>query len=96
MFPSDAFAKIESSLAEGLPGAEMQIQGADGVTRTPFFHANAGMLRLDRERSLTAELPNKASIKLPEEGGFRSQFLENYRSNDGVSFKSAYVRGGNS
>lgn len=69
----------------------MQIQGADGVTRTHFFHANAGMLRLDGEHPLTGALPNKASIKLPEEGGFRSQFLENYRSGDGVSFKSAYV-----
>jgi hypothetical protein len=28
---------------------------------------------------------------LPEEGGFRSQFLESYQSGDGISFKSAYM-----
>jgi hypothetical protein len=28
---------------------------------------------------------------LPDEGGFRSQFLEGYQSGDGVSFKSAYM-----
>ena len=91
MFPSDAFGKIESSLAEELPGGGMQIQGADGIVRTHFFHANAAMLQSNGERSLAGQLPNKASIKLPEEGGFRSQFIENYRSNNGVSFKSAYV-----
>lgn len=30
-------------------------------------------------------------IRLPDEGGFRSQFIDGYRSGDGVSFKSAYM-----
>ncbi|MGA7292822.1 MAG: CHAT domain-containing protein [Terriglobales bacterium] len=37
------------------------------------------------------DLGNQGLIRLPDEGGFRSQFLESYRSGDGVSFKSAYM-----
>src|SRR5260370_7032746 len=90
MLPSDAFAKIESTLLGETPTAGIQIQGTDGITRTYFFHANSHAIRPDTNNPLTMELGSKASAHLPEEGGFRSQFLENY-SSGGVSFKSAYV-----
>jgi hypothetical protein len=91
MLPSDAFAKIESTLLGETPTAGIQVRGTDGVTRTYFFHAHAHAIRPDTNNPPTIELESKASVHLPEEGGFRSQFLEDYRS-EGVSFKSAYVQ----
>ena len=90
MLPSDAFAKIESALRKDSPATGIQIQGTDGITRTYFFHADSHAIRPDTNNPPTMELGSKASAHLPEEGGFRSQFLENY-SSGGVSFKSAYV-----
>lgn len=91
MLPSDAFAKIESALQGDAPSSGIQVQGADGTTRTHTFHAHAHILRSDAGHPLMHDLGNKGFVRLPDEGGFRSQFVENYQSGDGVSFKSAYM-----
>lgn len=91
MLPSDAFAKVESVLQRDTSSAGIQIQGADGIVRTHTFHAHAHILRSDAGHPLTPELGNQGFVRLPDEGGFRSQFIEGYRSDDGISFKSAYM-----
>jgi hypothetical protein len=83
MLPSDAFAEVKRTLLGETPATGIQIQTADGITRTYLFHAHA--------HSVGADAGHQASVHLPEEGGFRSQFAENYRSPDGVSFRSAYM-----
>jgi hypothetical protein len=91
MFPSDAFAKIESALRGDTPAPGIKVEGPDGVTRTHIFHAHAHVLRSDAGHPLTPDLGDQGTVHLPDQGGFRSQFLESYRSVDGVSFKSAYM-----
>lgn len=91
MLPSEAFAKIESALQGETPSAGMQFQGADGITRNHIFHAHAHILRSDAAHPLTPDIGSQGFIRLPDEGGFRSQFLDSYKSDDGVSFKSAYM-----
>jgi hypothetical protein len=83
MLPSDAFAEVEKTLLGETSTTGIQIKTADGITRTYFFHAHAHSLRTDAG--------SETSVQLPEEGGFRSQLSEKYRSGDGVSFKSAYM-----
>jgi hypothetical protein len=91
MLPSDAFAKIESALQGDTPAAGIQVQGTDGITRTHTFHAHAHILRGDVGHPLTPDLGGQGFVRLPDEGGFRSRFIESYRSDDGISFKSAYM-----
>jgi hypothetical protein len=91
MLPSDAFAKIESVLQGGASSAGIQAQSADGITRTHTFHAHAHILRSDAGHPLAHDLGSQGFVRLPDEGGFRSQFLESYQSGDGISFKSAYM-----
>lgn len=91
MLPSDAFAKIESVLQGDTPSAGIHVQGTDGTTRTHTFHARAHILRSDAGHPLIHELGSKGFVRLSDEGGFRSQFIESYQSGDGISFKSAYM-----
>lgn len=86
MLPSDAFAKIESAPSGDMPSAGIQVQGADGVTRTHTFHAHAHILHSDAGHPLAHDLENRGYVRLPDEGGFRSQFLDSYESGDGISF----------
>ena len=58
--------------------------------REHTFHAHAAILRADAQHPLTQELGSQGFVRLPDEGGFRSQFTERYES-DGISFKSAYM-----
>jgi hypothetical protein len=83
MLPSHTFAEVEKTLLGETTTTGIQIKTADGITRTYFFHAHA--------HSLRTVAGSEASVQLPEEGGFRSQFSENYQSGSGVSFKSAYM-----
>jgi len=84
MFPSDALAKVESSIRGETPGTGVQL-------RTHTFHAHANILHSDAGHPLAHELGNQGFVRLPDEGGFRSQFVEGYQSGDGISFKSAYM-----
>jgi hypothetical protein len=90
MLPSDALAKLESSILGETPAAGLPVQ-AGSTTRTHTFHGHAQVLSSDAGHPLSHNLENQGLIRLPEEGGFRSQFLDSYRSDDGVSFKSAYM-----
>lgn len=63
----------------------MALQTGNDTTRAHIFHAHANIL------TPTRDLGSQAFIDLPENGGFRSHFLDGYRSSDGVSFKSAYM-----
>jgi hypothetical protein len=91
MLPSDALAKVESSIRGETPGTGVPLQSVADTTRTHTFHAHAHILRSNAERPFTQQLGSQAAIRLPDEGGFRSQFLEGYQSGDGVSFRSAYM-----
>lgn len=87
MLPPDAFAKIESAFEKDSPSAGAELQGAG--TRTHIFHAHAQVPHSDAAL-LEQDPGSRGFIRLPEAGGFRSQFLESYQSG-GVSFKSAYM-----
>ena len=91
MLPSDAFARVESSIRGETPGTGVQLQSDNNTTRTHTFHAHAHVLRSDAGHPITHDLGNQGFVRLPDEGGFRSQFLDGYQSGDGISFKSAYV-----
>ena len=91
MFPSDALAKVESSIRGETPGTGVQLQAGNDTTRTHTFHAHANILHSDAGHPLAHELGNQGFVRLPDEGGFRSQFVEGYQSGDGISFKSAYM-----
>jgi hypothetical protein len=90
MLPSDAFATVESSILGETPTTGLPVQ-AGNTTRTHTFHAHAQILGSGAGHPLTHGLGNQGLIRLPDEGGFRSQFLDGYQSGDGVSFKSAYM-----
>ena len=64
--------------------------GGDAALRH-LFHAHAYILNSDPQHPLADNLANRSFIRLPESGGFRSQFVDGYNSGDGVSFKSAYM-----
>ncbi len=91
LLPSDALAKVERSIRGEAPGTGVELEAGNDTTRTHTFHAHANILRSDAGHPLTPDLGHQGIIRLPDEGGFRSQFLESYRSNNGVSFKSAYM-----
>jgi hypothetical protein len=91
MLPADAFAKVESSIRGESPAAGTQLQSGNDTARTHTFHAHANILRSDAGSPLAHDLGSQGLIRLPDEGGFRSQFLDSYHSGDGVSFKSAYM-----
>jgi hypothetical protein len=90
MLPSDAFAKVESSILGESPHFGLPVQ-AGNTTRTHTFHAHAQIISSGAGHSPTRHLENQGLIRLPDDGGFRSQFLEGFNSGDGVSFKSAYM-----
>jgi hypothetical protein len=91
MLPSDAFARVESRIRGETPGTGAQLQSGNDTTRTHTFHAHAHILRSDAGHPLTHDLGNQGFVRLPGEGGFRSQFQDSYQSGDGISFKSAYM-----
>src|ERR1700757_5175950 len=84
ILPSDALAKAESTLlgetSESSEGSKLQTNS--NTTQTHIFHANAHILRSDSGHPLVSQLGNKAAIRLPDEGGFRSQFVDGYQSGD--------------
>lgn len=90
MLPSDALAQVESSIRGETPGTGVEFQAGVDTTRTHTFHAHAHIFRSDSDHALTRELGNQGFIRLPEGGGFRSQFVDGHQSN-GISFKSAYM-----
>ena len=47
MLPSDAFARVESSIRGETPGTGVQFQSGHDTTRTHIFHAHAHILRSD-------------------------------------------------
>jgi hypothetical protein len=64
--------------------------------RTHGYHAEAHVLEGDFELPLTQEIKPQAYVKLPEQGGYYSQRVENYRLGEVISFRSAYTQvGGN-
>lgn len=91
MLPSDAFAKVESSIRGEAPEAGMPLDSGGDVALRHLFHAHAYILNSDPQHPLADNLANRSFIRLPESGGFRSQFVDGYNSGDGVSFKSAYM-----
>ena len=82
--------QLRAASAGRRPAAGLPIQTGN-TTRTHTFHAHAHILGSGAGHPLTRGLGNQGPIRLPEEGGFRSQFLESYQSGDGISFKSAYM-----
>jgi hypothetical protein len=64
--------------------------------RTHAYHAEANVLEGDIQLPLTQEIKPQAYVKLPEQGGYYSQRVENYRLGEVISFRSAYTQvGGN-
>src|SRR5258708_2604357 len=88
MLPSDALAKVESSIQGETP--EVQLESGNDTTRTHTFHAHAHIFHSDTDHRLAHELGSQRLIRLPEGGGFRSQFVDGHKSN-GICFKSAYM-----
>src|SRR5258708_10258757 len=91
ILPSDAFARVESSIRGETPRAGVQFQAGNDTVRTHTYHALASILRSDAEHPLTRQLGSQAAIRLPAEGGFHSPFVGAYQSGDGITFKSAYM-----
>jgi hypothetical protein len=92
MLPSDAFAKVESSILGESPATGVRLPAGNDTARTHTYHAHARVLQADAAHPLPHDLGDQGLIRLPEEGGFRSQFLDGYRSGEGTSFKSAYMQ----
>jgi hypothetical protein len=72
MLPTEAFAKVENSLRGETPATGVQLQTSNDTTRTHTFHAHAEILRFAPGRDTV----NQGHIRVPDEGGFRSQFLD--------------------
>jgi hypothetical protein len=60
--------------------------------RTHTFHAQAEILSGSLQHPLSQTIQPQAYVKLPEEGGYRSERAENYRLEGVISFKSAYTQ----
>jgi hypothetical protein len=60
--------------------------------RTHGYHAEAHVLEGDVELPLTQEIKPQAYVKLPEQGGYYTQRVENYRLGEVISFRSAYTQ----
>lgn len=59
---------------------------------THLFHAEAQVLDGELQNPLKQTIQPQAYVKLPEEGGYRSERAENYRLEGVLSFKSAYTQ----
>jgi len=60
--------------------------------RTHLYHAEAHVLEGDLQLPLIQEIKPQAYVKLPEEGEYYSQRVENYRMGEIVSFRAAYTQ----
>jgi hypothetical protein len=89
MLPSDALAQVEGSIRGETPEAGLQIETGNGTVRTHTFHAHTYIFNAG-SHPLTNVVGSQRAIRLPDGGGFRSQFIDGQAS-DGVSFKSAYM-----
>jgi hypothetical protein len=65
---------------------------ATAVEPTHSFHAQAEILSGQLQHPLNQTIQPQAYVKLPEEGGYRSERAENYRLEGVLSFKSAYTQ----
>jgi hypothetical protein len=92
MLPADALAKVESSILGETPGPGLQFESNKETTRTHTFHSAARIVESDNAHPLNPDFASQAFLKLPEEGGFRSHFVDGYQAAEGISFKSAYMQ----
>ena len=83
--------ELRAAFAGRRPGPAYSFSPATTPLELTSFHAHAHILRSDVGHPLTPDLGSQGFVRLPDEGGFRSQFLDSYRSSDGISFKSAYM-----
>src|SRR6267378_6453339 len=65
---------------------------ATALEPTHLFHAQAEILSGELQHPLNQTIQPQAYVKLPEEGGYRSERAENYRLEGVLSFKSAYTQ----
>ena len=65
---------------------------ATALEPTHSFHAQAEILSGQLQHPLNQTIQPQAYVKLPEEGGYRSERAENYRLEGVLSFKSAYTQ----
>ncbi len=91
MLPSDALAQVETSIREDTSASTVALDAGNDTTRTHTFHAHAHIFQSQADHALTRQLGNQRTIRLPDGGGFRSQFVDGHASG-GISFKSAYMQ----
>lgn len=65
ILPSDALAKVESSILGETPAAGLPLQTGN-TTRTHAFHAHTYILRSDAGHPLTPDLGNQGLVRLPD------------------------------
>jgi|HubBroStandDraft_1064217.scaffolds.fasta_scaffold07669_2 hypothetical protein len=60
--------------------------------RTHTYHAEAHVLEGGLQLPLTQEIKPQAYVKLPEQGGYYPQRVENYKLEEIISFRTAYTQ----
>ena len=63
---------------------------ADAIERVHSYHAEATVLEGHLQLPVVQEIKPQAHLKIPEQGGYLSQRIENYRLEGAISFRSAY------
>jgi hypothetical protein len=65
---------------------------AGGQPRKHHFHGEAEVLNAQLQLPLLQDVKSQAYVKLPDEGGYRSEQAHNYRLEGVLSFREAYTQ----